>query len=165
MRHHRYPLILVRLWLLPAAALLALGAAGLALAFAEEPLAFRDPATGQLTDDQISTIHFDLTYAQALASGFTITDSVRLQVWDQLVDSEQLGPGDTAAYSNCLGSFNPTPDPKLVCGPGVDTAIVAWPRWEDMQDTASCAASRFGPYSPFFRFLHMSQQELGALHD
>jgi hypothetical protein len=135
-------------------------------AYAEEPLPFRDPHTGQTTDETVSTVHFDLTYALALAAGFSVSDSIRLQLWDQLVDSEQIGPGDAVSYTNCTGgAFYASPHPAnpQVCGQPY--MQVAWPRWEDMQDPDSCIPSRFGPYSPFFHFPHDNVRELGALHD
>ncbi len=137
-------------------------------AFAEEPLHFRDPFTGETGDqwEEISTIHDDLTYALALAAGFSVSDSITLQVWSQLVDSEQIGPGDAISYTNCTGgAFYPTPDPAdpQVCGQSY--SLVAWPLWNKMQDQNSCVTSRFGPYSPFFHFPHQNAQELGALRD
>lgn len=139
---------------------------GLVWAFAEEPLPFRDPYTGQTTDEEVSTIHDDLSYALALAAGFSVSDSIRLQIWNQLVDSEQLGPGEAISYTNCTGGgFDPSPNPAhpQVCGQFYTQ--VAWPRWEDMKDPATCVTSRFGPYSPFFHFPHDNDRELGALHD
>ena len=157
-----------RLWQLIAAVCLALLLGGaLAWAFAEEPLAFRDPYTGQTGSEweEISTIHFDLTYALALAAGFTVSDSITLQMWDQLVDSEQIGPGDVVSYTNCTGgAFYPPPDADAVCG-GAPHAKVIWPLWDSVQDPASCVTSRFGPYSPFFHFPHNNQREVGALRD
>ena len=64
--------------------------------FAEEELGFRDrdgttyPPSGDFPDNRISTVHDDLTYALAIAAGFTVTDSHTLRIWDQLVDSEVL---------------------------------------------------------------------------
>jgi hypothetical protein len=138
--------------------------ATLVWAFAEEPLTFRDPYVGQTTDDAISTVHNDLTYALALAAGFSVTDSITLQVWNQLVDSEQLGPDTVVSYSNCSGAFYTPPDPDLVCEGKVHTQAI-WPRWGDMKDANSCVTSRYGPYSPFFHFPHQNARELGALHD
>lgn len=137
-------------------------------AFAEEPLYFRDPYTGETGSDweEVSTIHNDLTYALALAAGFSVTDSVTLQVYAQLVDSEQIGPGDAVSYTNCTGgAFYPEPNPlhPEVCRRGYTQD--AWPRWDDMQSPTSCITSRFGPYSPFFHFPHNNDRELGALHD
>jgi len=133
-------------------------------AYAEEPLAFLDLHTGEATDEEISTIHNDLTYALALAAGFNREDSITLQVWDQLVDSEELGPGSTISYTNCSGAFYPAPDPEVLCRRGERTPV-AWPLWEQMKDPARCVTSRFGPYSPFFHFPRQNEQELGALHD
>ena len=131
-------------------------------AFAEEPLGFRHPLTGEVTEEQISTLHYDLTYALALAAGFSISDSVTLQVWDQLVDSETLGATADISYTNCVGEITPAPDPDIVCE-GIMHSRVIWPRWEDMQDPERCATSRFGPYSPFFHFPRHSEQGLGAM--
>ena len=50
---------LVRLFI--AAAVAVLAGVALAWGFAEEPLTFRDPYTGQTTDEEISTVHADLT--------------------------------------------------------------------------------------------------------
>jgi len=136
-------------------------------AFAEEPIHFRDPYTGQTGDDweEISTIHDDLTYAMALAAGFSVTDSITLQIWDQLVDSEQIGPGDAISYTNCTGgAFYPTPNPDKVCG-WKPHGHVIWPMWNSVKDKDHCVTSRFGPYSPFFHFPHNNAQEIGALRD
>ena len=155
----------VRFWSVLLTALLALALyAGLVWAFAEEPIYFRDPYTGQLTDEEVSTIHDDATYVLALAAGFSVSDSIRLQIWNQLVDSEQLGPGDAVSYTNCTGSFNPPPNPALVCGARPHSNDI-WPMWGSMKDADTCVTSRFGPYSPFFHFPHDNARELGALHD
>lgn len=135
-------------------------------AFAEEPIYFRHPYTGETGPEweEISTIHNDLTYALALAAGFSVTDSITLQVYAQLVDSEHLGPGDAISYTNCTGGgFYPAPPSVQVCDRLY--AQVAWPRWDDMQSPTSCITSRFGPYSPFFHFPHNNDRELGAIHD
>jgi hypothetical protein len=143
--------------------LLLLICVSLVRAFAEEPITFRDPYTHETTDEEISTIHTDLTYALALAAGFTVQDAITLQVWNQLVDSEQLGPGEGISYTNCLGAFYPTPDASTVCTTTQGLAQVAWPAWSQMQDAQHCVTSRFGPYSPFFHFPHPG--DLQALHD
>ena len=134
-------------------------------AFAEEPLRFRDPYTGETGEDwpEISTIHDDLTYVLALAAGFSISDSITLQVWDQLVDSEQIGPGEEVRYTNCNGGAFPSPpDPDEVCGFRPHSHAI-WPMPDAMQDPERCITSRFGPYSPYFHFPHDNPRELGAL--
>jgi hypothetical protein len=135
----------------------------LTFAFAEEPLTFRDPYTGATTDEEISTIHNDLTYALALAAGFTVSDSITLQLWNQLVDSEALGPGDAISYTNGGGAFPPAPDPDIVCAGKLHSKSV-WPRPGDMVISTS-VTSRFGVYSPFFHFPHQNAAELGALRE
>jgi hypothetical protein len=150
-------------WLVLLAILLALAGVTLVLAFAEEDIGFRDPYTGEETDEEISTIHTDLTYVLALAAGFSVTDSITLQVWNQLVDSEQLGPGSTISYTNCSGAFYTPPNPVRPSVCGQYYAQVTWPRWDSMKDQERCATSRFGPYSPFFHFPR--QTDVTALHD
>ncbi len=134
-------------------------------AFAEEPVRFRDPYTGQTGDDwpEVSTIHDDLTYALALAAGFDVDDAITLQIWNQLVDSEQIGPGDAVSYTNCTGgAFPPEPDPDVVCGLKPHGHLI-WPMKLNMKDPGRCVTSRMGPYGPFFHFPH--PKDLDALHD
>ncbi len=156
---------LIRLMLAVAFALIA----GVAIiwAFAEEPIGWRDPATGvEYPGVEISTLHDDLTYALALAAGFSITDARTMQVWDQLTDSEAL-PGAVVSYTNGGGAFPPAPDPDAVCGSAPHSTLI-WPRWNDMTVSTS-VTSRYGPYSPFFHFPHqqgpLAQRDLGALRD
>lgn len=154
----------VRRLALSAATLLTLFAGAiLALAFAEEPITFRDPYSGELTDEEVSTIHDDLTYVLALAAGFSVSDSITLQIWNQLVDSEALGPGDAISYTNGGGAFYPPPDADAICG-GKPHAKSLWPRPGDVVISTS-VTSRFGIYSPFFHFPHQTPAEIGALRD
>jgi hypothetical protein len=98
-----------------------------------------------------------------LAAGFSVSDSITLQIWNQLVDSEALGPGDAISYTNGGGAFYPAPDPDTVCT-GKAHAKVLWPRPGDMVISTS-VTSRFGVYSPFFHFPHQNAAEIGALRD
>lgn len=135
----------------------------LVLAFAEEPLTFRDPYTGETTDEEVSTIHDDLTYVLALAAGFSVSDSITLQIWNQLVDSEALGPADAISYTNGGGAFYPQPDPDVVCAGKIHTKVL-WPREGDIVISTS-VTSRFGVHSPFFHFPRQAPAETGALRD
>ena len=147
---------------------IALSDAVLAGAFAEERVDFRDPYTQEVvTGSEVSSLHFDLTYALALAAGFAEADAKTLQVYDQLVDSVVVGDQASAGpyYSNVGGSFYPAPDPSSVCPPTTDTSKVAWPLWGQMEDTQTAITSRYGPYMPFFHFPHKDGQEVQALHD
>lgn len=139
----------------------------LAGGFAEETAYFIDPyaVPTVTTDDAISTVHNDMTYALALAAGFSEDDSRTLQIYNQLVDSEALGVTSTVTYTNCSGSFKPNPvsGTSAVCPNGDGNAQVIWPMWENMQDKTTCFTSRFGPYSPFFHFPNNNAQELGAI--
>jgi hypothetical protein len=137
----------------------------LAWAFAEEPIGWRDPATGvTYPNTTISTIHDDLTYLLALAAGFSITDAKTLQVWDQLVDSEAL-PGAVVSYTNGGGAYYPSPNASDVCTNPIHSKVI-WPRTQDMVISTSIT-SRYGQYSPFFHFPHqsgpMANRDLGAL--
>jgi hypothetical protein len=158
---------LIRLMIVSAVALM-MGVA-IAWAFAEEPIGWRDPATNVTYPDvEISTFHDDLTYILALAAGFSITDARTLQIWDQLVDSEAL-PGAVVSYTNGGGAFYTVPNSNTICGgsPLTHTEVI-WPRWQDVTISTS-VTSRFGPYSPFFHFPHLSgplaARDIGALRD
>jgi hypothetical protein len=136
--------------------------------FAEEELGFRDrdgtdyPPSGDFPDNRISTIHDDLTFALAIAAGFTMTDSHTLRIWDQLVDSEIL-PSTPVSYTYGNAGFYTPPNPVLACI-GKNHARKIWPTDRFDPDT-SAVTSRFGPYSPFFHFPHLTGSDLQALHD
>ncbi len=135
-------------------------------AFAEEPLGFRDAGATYPTPPEVSTVHDDMTFVLALAAGFSITDAHTLRIWDQLTDSEILT--GSRVYSNGLGgAFPPVPDADVICAGKIHSADI-WPRWQDMTISTS-VTSRFGPYSPYFHFPHISgpraPYEIGALHD
>lgn len=148
-----------------AVSLILVAGMGSASAFGVEPVFFINPADDLPTDDPVSSIHNDLTYVLALAAGLSEADSQTLQIYDQLTESEQLGPGSTVAYTNCTGSFPPTPDPAMVCAPGTNGADVQWPLKSKMKDPAACVTSAYGPYGPFFHFPRNVPSSLGALHD
>lgn len=136
--------------------------------FAEEELGFRDrdgtyyPPSGDFPDNRISTVHDDLTFALAIAAGFTMTDSHTLRIWDQLVDSEIL-PSTPVSYTYGNAGFYTPPNPVLACN-GKNHARQIWPTDRFDPDT-SAVTSRFGPYSPFFHFPHLTGSGLQALHD
>lgn len=138
------------------------------LGFAEEDLGFRDrdgtyyPPTQSFPEERISTVHDDLTYALAIAAGFTITDSHTLRIWDQLVDSEVL-PSTPVSYTYGNAGFYDPPNPLVACL-GKNHAHQIWPTNSFDPDT-SAVTTRFGPYSPFFHFPHLNGSDLEALHD
>ncbi|RME81202.1 MAG: hypothetical protein D6775_14235 [Caldilineae bacterium] len=134
--------------------------------FAEEELGFRDrdgttyPPTGAFPEGRISTVHDDLTYALAIAAGFTITDSHTLRIWDQLVDSEVL-PSTPISYTYGNAGFYDPPNPLVACI-GKNHARQIWPTGH-FDPATSAVTSRFGPYSPFFHFPHLNGADLNAL--
>ncbi len=143
---------------------LALGAAHRAFPFAEEPIGFKDPLTQVVwEEDKVSTIHADLVYALALAAGFSEEDAGTIMIWDQLVDSNRLGPGDEAVYTNCLGSTPTAPDPSDpgVCPSGGELERQIWPTGE--YEDGSCVTDRHGPYATNFHWLHQTDSEIGAV--
>jgi hypothetical protein len=137
-------------------------------AFAEEELGFRDrdgtyyPPSGNFPDNRISTLHDDLTFALAIAAGFTLADSHTLRIWDQLVDSENL-PSTPVSYTYGNAGFNTPPNPALACL-GKNHTRQIWPT-DKFDPNISAVTSRFGPYSPFFHFPHLTGSDLQALHD
>lgn len=136
--------------------------------FAEEELGFRDqngayyPPSGDFPDHRISTVHDDLTFALAIAAGFTVTDSHTLRIWDQLVDAEIL-PSTPISYTYGNAGFYTPPNPVLACI-SKNHARQIWPTAKFDPDT-SAVTSRFGPYSPFFHFPHLAGSDLQAMHD
>lgn len=148
--------------------LLVLDGAVVVWGFAEEEIGFRDvdgtyyPPTGNFPDNRVSTIHDDLTYALALAAGFSVTASHTIRIWDQLVDSEQL-PSTVVSYTYGNAGFYSPPNPLLSCG-SKNHARQIWPAGE-FNSTTSSVTSRYGPYSPFFHFPHRNGDDLKALHD
>lgn len=138
------------------------------LGFAEEELGFVDPGgiyyppTGNFPEGRISTVHDDLTFALAIAAGFSISDSHTLRIWNQLVDSETL-PGAPISYTYGNAGFYEPPNPVLACL-GKNHTKRLWPA-SRFDATAASVTSRFGPYSPFFHFAHLSGSDLQALRD
>jgi hypothetical protein len=139
-------------------------------AFAEEPLYFRYP-DGTPGSQEISTLHDDLTYALALAAGFSITDSRTLRIWDQLTDSEIITATGEPTYTNAGGAFYSAPDPDLVCQGKFLSPVpihTIWPLSRSMV-VSNGMTSRYGPYSPFFHFPHLTgpyqARDIGMLHD
>lgn len=146
---------------------LAAGAASV-WGFAEEELGFRDvdgtyyPPEADFPEGRISTVHDDLTFALAVAAGFTVTDSHALRIWDQLVDSEVL-PGEPTPYTYGNAGFYTPPNPLTECI-GKNHARQVWPAGKFDPNTAA-VTSRYGPYSPFFHFPHVGGPDLRALRD
>jgi len=139
-----------------------LGRAEYVFSFAEEPITFKDPKNDSVWDDPVSTIHSDIVYAMAIAAGFSDKDAATIEIWDQLVDAEHLGPGDVTVYTNCLGNTQPPPDPADVCPAGYGNQV--WPIPSLFtKEREKCTTTRYGPYAPFFHFPHQNWAEVGQL--
>ncbi len=135
----------------------------------ERDLYFYDPYAlprAVYSDTEVSSIHFDLTGALAIAAGFSVTDAATIQLYSQLVDSGLIA--GSQVYSFAATSFPSAPpissvmttthcpspsttDPTLTMG--MTTAI----------ECPGCFTSRWGPYNIFFHFPHDRPDELGAI--
>lgn len=155
---------------LTSALLLSLLWAALGLAFDEERLAFYDPHVGPqavYSDTEVSSVHFDLVGALAIAAGFSISDAADLQIYSQMVDSGRL-PTDQPIYSFTASSFPEAPPISAVmtstfCPSPTTTAPTVTMGSLALVECPSCFTSRFGPYNIFFHFPHESPTELQAL--
>jgi len=155
-------------------------------AFAEEgtelkPLAYFDPldptplASRTTYTPGVSSVHFDLIGALAIAAGFSVTDAATIQAFSQATDSGNL-PGANPVYvfdadpnkypvappitSVMTSTFCPSPSttaPTVTLG---TTALMT-----DSGNTIEVFTSRFGPYGIFFHEPHDRPNELGAIHD
>ena len=155
-------------------------------AFSEEgtelkPLAYFDPldatplASRTTYTPGVSSVHFDLVGAMAIAAGFSVTDAATIQAYSQGTDSGNL-PGANPVYvfdadpskypvappisSVMTSTFCPSPSttaPTVTLG---TTALMT-----ESGNTIGVFTSRFGPYGIFFHEPHERPDELGAIHD
>ena len=141
-----------------------------ARAWSEEPaLYFYEPlATPRTvyTTSEVSSIHFDLVGALAIAAGFSVTDAATIQLYSQLTDPGVITGARVYAFQATswpaappiaavmTSTFCPSP---TTTGPQVSmgsTKLVECP---------GCFTSRYGPYGVFFHMPHDRPGELGAL--
>jgi len=123
----------------------------------------------------VSSIHFDLVGAFAVAAGFSVTDAATLQAYSQGTDSGKL-PGANPVY---VFDANPNNYPlappitsvitSTICPSPATTAPTVTLGSTDVMtengNTIEEFTSRFGPYGVFFHEPHNRPDELGAIHD
>lgn len=135
----------------------------------EKELYFYDPYApprAVYSDTEVSSIHFDLAGALAIAAGFSVTDAATIQLHSQLVDSGLI-------TGNQVYSFTAT---SLPSAPAISSVMTS-PHCPSPSTTAptltmgitvdiecdGCFTSRWGPYNIFFHFPHDAPDELGAI--
>lgn len=136
----------------------------------ESRLYFYDPLASTrtlYTDTTVSSIHFDLVGALAIAAGFSISDAATIQVYSQMVDSGIL-PEEEPIYSFQASSYPAAPPISTVmtttfCPSPATTAPTVTMGMTDMLECPGCFTSRWGPYNIFFHFPHDRPDELGAI--
>ena len=123
----------------------------------------------------VSSIHFDMVGALAIAAGFSVEDAAIIQAYSQGTDSGNL-PEEAPVYTFDADPDNyPVPPPITeveatpYC-PSPETTVdsVTMGNYEaakDLMECPSCFTSRFGPYGVFFHFPHTRDDELYAIRD
>jgi len=148
-----------------------------AFAFAEESLKYYDPFESPRVeyDTDISSVHFDLMGALAIAAGFSEDDAKLIQVYSQLVDSEELSGTLTryTYYADPASYLDPPPLSSVVTStycpsPTQISDSVTLGNFEvmsDMMKCPGCFTSRYGPFGVFFHEPHDRPDELGAIRE
>ncbi len=152
-----------------------------AWAWDEEDIEYYDPldttpiASRATYSPTVSTIHFDMVGALAIAAGFSVEDAAIIQAYSQATDSEKL-PADSPVYTFDADPANyPTPPPisEVTATPYCPapettadfTTMGNYDVAKDQMKCPGCFTSRFGPYGVFFHFPHARGDELYATRD
>jgi len=123
----------------------------------------------------VSSIHFDMVGALAIAAGYSVEDAAIIQAYSQATDSEEL-PAENPVYTFDADPANyPTPPPisqvsaTPYCPDPANTADFAtmgnYDAAKDQMQCSGCFTSRYGPYGVFFHFPHARADELYATRD
>ncbi len=129
------------------------------------PLAVRPTYT-----PTVSSVHFDLVGALAIAAGFSVEDAALIQAYSQATDSGPL-PGANPVYTFDADPNNyPTPPPlsqvitSTHCpSPTTIAPTVTFGLTTTAMECPDCFTSRYGPYGVFFHMPHDRPEELGAI--
>ncbi len=159
------------------------GSLNRALAFDEEGIPFydpldaahpeypyADPAQPNQTSQQVSSVHFDLVGALALAAGLSQEDAARLQLYSQLTDSSIITAGNhTYRITDQAVTYPQAPDPTTLaatdyCPSPETTAYSVTMGGTTLMECPECFTSRFGPFGVFFHEPHNTPDELQAIH-
>ncbi len=123
----------------------------------------------------VSSIHFDLVGALAIAAGFSVTDAATIQAYSQGTDSGKL-PGANAVYrfdadpakypvAPSISSVMPSTNCPSPATTAPTVTIGSTDVMTENGNTIEEFTSRFGPYGVFFHEPHNRPDELGAIHD
>lgn len=170
-RKWRRNLLLVTVTLL-VAALFSLTLAT-ALAWDEENLPFYDPLNPSYPingEESVSSIHFDLVGALAIAAGFSEQDAATIQLYSQMTDPGTFTAGGASyAFDADPTAFPMAPPlsqatPSAACPDPQHTVEEVTMGGTGLIECPGCFTSRWGPYNIFFHFPHYDRaEELGAL--
>lgn len=137
----------------------------------EKELYFYEPwlTSGTLyTGTEVSSVHFDLVGALALAAGFSVTDAATIQIYSQLTDAGIIT--GSQVYSPAAWTSFPVAPPittvvtSTICPSPATTAPTVTMGSTALIECPGCFTSRFGPFGVFFHMPHDSPDELGAIH-
>lgn len=138
-----------------------------------DPLDYRSISQRDYVSPTVSSIHFDLVGALAIAAGFSITDAATIQAYSQATDSGPL-PEENPVYDFDADPIGYPTAPAIstvvtstICpSPSTTAATVTMGSADfDMMICPECFTDRFGPYGVFFHMPHDSADELGAIHE
>ena len=180
MNRHRFALFLLVTFGLSATSLLWITFASLAWS-EESALLYYNPLDEvpieqrAVVSPTVSSIHFDMVGALAIAAGFSLEDAAVIQAYSQATDSGNLPAEDPIYTFDAAPANYPTPPPiteveaTLDC-PSPETTVdsVTMGNYEaskDLMECPGCFTSRFGPYGVFFHFPHAHSDELYAIRN
>ncbi|MBI3960696.1 MAG: hypothetical protein HY328_17945, partial [Chloroflexi bacterium] len=140
------------------------------VAYDEEGIPFYDPLSPthpENAEQEVSSIHFDLVSALALAAGFSEEDAATIQLYSQLTDSSVLSTTETT-YNFDATSWPQAPSVQDVpasedCPSPQTTTDSVTMGGTTLVECPGCFTSRWGPYGVFFHMPHDNPQELGAI--
>ena len=150
-----------------------------AQAWSEENIDYFDPLDYRPLDERdyvspnVSSVHFDLVGALAIAAGFDMTDAAIIQAYSEATDAGPL-PEENPIYAFDADPANYPVAPPItqvtpsdICPSPETTAptVTMGSANFDMMECPECFTDRFGPYGVFFHMPHDSADELDAIHD
>ncbi len=145
-------------------------------AWSEEEISYFDPLDYSPLDQRetvsptVSSIHFDLVGALAIAAGFSITDAATIQAYSEGVDAGNL-PAVNPVYTFTANPDNYPVAPPItsvvtstICpSPTTTGPEVSMGSTTLMTECLECFTDRFGPFGVFFHMPHDRPSELGAI--
>ena len=135
-----------------------------------DPLDYRPLDQREYVSPTVSSIHFDLVGALAIAAGFSVTDAATIQAWSEAPDKGNL-PEQTPVYTFSANPANYPVAPPItsvitstICpSPSTTGPTVSMGSTDSMTECMECFTERLGPYGVFFHMPHDNSEELGAI--